>query len=158
VPSGIRRGELLALRWRDIDLDAGTINVRRSVGLIRVKGQKPEIKEGATKTNKPRVVDIDEATVTLLRAHKWERGGLALALARDQALVFGDEEGRHRHPERFSRTFKDTLRRCGKQRAKQLRPCQGHDEEALPTPRRKRLDLRSHHSSGRHPLLPAGHW
>ncbi|GAA2077393.1 hypothetical protein [Actinomadura alba] len=53
--TGIRRGELLALRWRDIDLDAATICIRRSVGLVRVKGQGAEIKEGDTKTSKPRV-------------------------------------------------------------------------------------------------------
>lgn len=38
--------------------------------------------------------------------------GLALLLARDDALVFGDPEGKHRHPERFSRGFKDQLGRC----------------------------------------------
>ena len=37
--TGMRRGELLALRWRDIDLDAATITVRRSAGLIRVKAE-----------------------------------------------------------------------------------------------------------------------
>jgi integrase len=30
--TGMRRGELLGLRWRDIDLDAGTVSVHRSVG------------------------------------------------------------------------------------------------------------------------------
>jgi integrase len=112
--TGMRRGELLALRWRDIDLDAGTISIRRSVGVIKVKGEKPQIKEGDTKTSKPRVVDVDEATVSLLRTHKRERGSLALSLARDDALVFGDTEGGHRHPERFSRAFKDQLARCEK--------------------------------------------
>ncbi len=34
--TGMRRGELLALRWRDIDLDAATISIRRSVGIARV--------------------------------------------------------------------------------------------------------------------------
>jgi hypothetical protein len=38
-------------------------------------------------------VDLDEATVALLKAHKRERGGLALKLARDDALVLGDLEG-----------------------------------------------------------------
>ncbi|MEU7895540.1 hypothetical protein AB0B45_22120 [Nonomuraea sp. NPDC049152] len=32
---------LLALRWRHIDLEAGTISVRRSVGVVRVKGTEP---------------------------------------------------------------------------------------------------------------------
>ncbi|MQA86681.1 MAG: tyrosine-type recombinase/integrase [Streptosporangiales bacterium] len=116
--TGMRRGELLALRWRDVDLDAGTISVRRSVGLVRNKGKGAEIKEGPTKTSKPRVVDIDDATVTLLRAHRRERGNLALQLGRDDALVFGDHEGRWRHPERFSRTFKAHLNRCRRDLAK----------------------------------------
>jgi integrase len=119
--TGMRRGELLALRWRDIDLDAGTIRIRRSVGLIRVKGEKVRIQEGDTKTNKPRVVDIDDVTVAKLRALKRERGGLALLLARDDALVFGDAEGQHRHPERFSRGFKDQLKRCEKHLTEQER-------------------------------------
>ena len=57
--TGMRRGEVLALRWRDVDLDAGTISVRRSVGIVRVKGKKGELREGPTKTCKARVVDID---------------------------------------------------------------------------------------------------
>ena len=113
--TGMRRGELLALRWTDIDLDAGTAAIRRSVGVVRVKGEGAEVKEGPTKTARPRVVDLDPATVALLRAWKRERGTLALALARDDALAFGDLEGRHLHPERFSRTFRNTLARCRRQ-------------------------------------------
>jgi integrase len=113
--TGMRRGELLALRWRDVDMDAGTLRVRRSVGVVKVKGQTNRIVEGDTKTGKARTVDIDDATVTLLRAHKRERGGLKLTLARDDALVFGNAEGKHRHPETFARAFKDHLKRCDKQ-------------------------------------------
>ena len=116
--TGMRRGELLALRWRDVDLDAGSISVRRSVGIVKTKGQKPKLIEGSTKTCKARVIDIDAATVALLKTHKRERGGLALQLARDDALVFGDTEGQWRHPDRFSRTFKDQLRRCDKELTK----------------------------------------
>ncbi|WP_279339340.1 tyrosine-type recombinase/integrase [Sphaerisporangium perillae] len=113
--TGMRRGELLALRWRDVDPEAGTVRIRRSVGVVRVKGEGMQVKEGDTKTAKPRVVDLDEGTAALLKAHKRERGGLALELARDGALVFGDIEGRHRHPERFSRTFREHLARCRKE-------------------------------------------
>ena len=81
--TGMRRGELLALRWRDIDLDAGTIAIRRSVGVVKTKGQPEQITEGGTKTCRPRVIDIDPATAAVLRAWKSERGGLsALQLAR----------------------------------------------------------------------------
>jgi hypothetical protein len=36
----------LALRWRDIDLDAATITIRRSAGVVRVKGEGAQVKEG----------------------------------------------------------------------------------------------------------------
>jgi integrase len=116
----------------------GTIRIRRSVGVVRVKGEKAEIKEGDTKTSKPRVADIDKVTAAMLRTLKRERGGLALLLARDDALVFGDAEGKHRHPERFSRCFKDQLKRCEKHFAKQER-------ETLPEIRLH--DLRHTHCS-----------
>ena len=63
---------------------------------------------------KVRVIDIDPGTVALPRTWKKERGTLALVLARDDALVFGDMEGHHLHPERFSRTFREHLVRCRK--------------------------------------------
>jgi integrase len=112
--TGMRRGEALALRWRDVDLDAGTVSVRRSAGVVRVKGEGASIAEGGTKSGKPRVIDLDASTVAVLRAHRKARGGLALQLARDDALVFGDHEGRHLHPERFTRTFHGELARARK--------------------------------------------
>jgi integrase len=35
----VRRGEGLALRWRDVDLDAGRIAVRRSPGVVQTRRQ-----------------------------------------------------------------------------------------------------------------------
>jgi integrase len=110
--TGMRRGELLALRWRDVDLRAATITVRRSVGVVRNAGEGAEIEDGPTKTDKPRMVDIDASTVAVLRAHKQQRGEQALVLARDDALVFGDLESQHRHPERFSRLWNQTVTRA----------------------------------------------
>jgi integrase len=110
--TGMRRGELLALRWRDVDLKVATIAVRRSVGVVRNAGEGAATVEAGTKTDKPRMVDLDASTVAVLRAHKQQRGEQALALARDDALVFGDLEGDHRHPERFSRLWSQTVTRA----------------------------------------------
>jgi integrase len=103
--TGMRRGEALALRWRDIDLDAGRVAVRRSVGVVKAKGAGEELVEGPTKTGRSRVVDLDAGTVAVLRAYRAARGSLALDLVRDSALVLGNLDGAHRHPERFSRRF-----------------------------------------------------
>ena len=61
------------------------------------------------------MIDIDPVTVGVLKGWRSARAGLALVLARDDALVFGDINGRHLHPERFSRTFQNTLARCRKE-------------------------------------------
>jgi len=57
--TGMRRGEALALRGRDVDLDAGWLAVRRSAGIVKVKGAGERLVEGPTKTGRSRVVDLD---------------------------------------------------------------------------------------------------
>jgi integrase len=111
--TGMRRGEALALRWRDVDLDAATVRVRRSAGMVRVAGESADVVEGDTKSGKPRVVDLDGQAAAVLRAWKRERGTMHLSLARDDALVFGSIEGQHRNPEHTSRQFTRDVERCG---------------------------------------------
>ena len=131
--TGMRRGEVLGLLWGDVDLDAGTLAVRRSAGMVKVKGVRGVTISGDTKTGRARVVDLDPGTVAVLRAHKAARGALHLDLARDAALVFGDEHGRFLRPDGFSRTFVDAVARCA---------AAGHD-----VPRIRLHDLRHTHAS-----------
>jgi integrase len=66
VSCGLRRGESLTVRWRDLDLDAGTLRVRAS--LQRVGG---ELLFLDPKTDRARrTVGIPPATVALLRRHR----------------------------------------------------------------------------------------
>lgn len=81
--------------WRS----AGATSIRRSAGVVRNRGEAAELVEGDTKSGKPRVADLDAATVGVLRAYRNERGSVALQLARDDALVFADHEGRPLYPE-----------------------------------------------------------
>ncbi|MFK4037620.1 tyrosine-type recombinase/integrase [Nonomuraea wenchangensis] len=136
--TGMRRGELLALRWRDLDLAAGTVSIRRSVGVILVKGQKSYLKEGDTKTAKPRVVDLDAATVDVFKDWWRERAALSAELVRDDALIFGTEEGEWRHPHGFSSRFKKTLARFRRDQAK---------AGAVPVPEVRLHDLRHTHAT-----------
>lgn len=133
--TGMRRGELLALRWRDVDLDAARISVRRSLTPVRTKGEGLQLIEGATKTGKGRTVDLDPRTVEVLRGHRIARGSLALQLVRDDAHVFADEEGHPLHPDRFTRRFTDSEASCARKMG----------ESALPTVRLH--DLRHTHAT-----------
>jgi integrase len=63
--TGARRGELLNLRWTDIDFDAKQITITGSTAVIG--GQRVE---GTTKSGQARVVSIDDETVAVLRQRK----------------------------------------------------------------------------------------
>ena len=63
--TGARRGELLALRWSDVDWDAGTVTIRSN--LVEVAGKPVET---TPKNGEARVVTLDTATVLVLRAHR----------------------------------------------------------------------------------------
>jgi integrase len=120
--TGMRRGELLALRWKDVNFTNSTITVRRSVGVIRHAGESVRVDEGPTKNGRARVVNTDSATMASLKAWRSARALLALPLAATSSLVFGDLEGQHRHPERFSRLFSGTLARCQRELGEDVVP------------------------------------
>jgi integrase len=84
--TGMRRGELCGLRWSDVHLDRGELDVSRSV--VIVKGG---LSEKTTKTDRFRRVALDDIGVALLVQHRarvdeWAR--LAETILDDDAFVF----------------------------------------------------------------------
>src|SRR5262252_4034917 len=63
--TGARRGELLNLRWHDIDLPSAEVHISGSATAIGG----PRI-EGTTKGGRPRTVSIHAGTVQVLREHR----------------------------------------------------------------------------------------
>jgi integrase len=68
--TGARRGEVCGLQWRDVNLERGTLVVRRNVVYTPASGV--QVKE--TKTGKVHVVALDPETVRLLRSTPRSRG------------------------------------------------------------------------------------
>jgi integrase len=65
MTTGMRRGEVCALRWSQVDLDADMVEVRRSYRLRRGVGVEKD-----TKTHQMRRIALDSETVSLLIEHK----------------------------------------------------------------------------------------
>lgn len=74
--TGARRGELCALRWTDVDFDAGTITIARSVYETPGGGWG----EKGTKTHQARTIGIDDVGLEVLRRHRAAVDGLAAQL------------------------------------------------------------------------------
>lgn len=103
--TGMRRSEALALRWGD--LAGNRISVRRAADVTTRNAVK------STKTDRPRVVDIDDDVLAVLKGYKALRGSISLDLARTGAYMFGNLAGEVRSPNEVSRRW---AHRVGKAR------------------------------------------
>jgi len=65
IVTGVRRGELCALQWRDVDLSTGVISVSRSIGQ-----RTADTWEKDTKDHQHRRIAVDEETVGILAEHR----------------------------------------------------------------------------------------
>jgi len=102
VTTGMRQGELLALKWQDVDLENATVSVRRT---LTKNGTR--LLFGVPKTKKSRrTIRLTEAAVRVLREHldrqlaRIERLG---DLYKDQGLVFASEVGTPMNPTNLRR-------------------------------------------------------
>jgi integrase len=110
--SGVRRGELLALRWRDVDLDAATVAVRRQ--LVRLPDRSYGF--GDTKTGKSRTVALDADTIAELRRHRARQAEERLSWGadyKDHDLLFCREDGTPINGDVIEWAFKRVTRRAG---------------------------------------------
>jgi integrase len=111
--TGARRGELCALRWSDIDLEAARVVIER--GIVLVAGG---LVERPTKTHSRRVVALDEGTVRVLGAHREREEAMARACGVEldaPAFVFSRRPGGTLplRPENATATFAATARAAG---------------------------------------------
>ena len=121
VTAGLRQGELLGLKWEDVDLENSLIRVRRT--LIRNRGR---LLLGEPKTKRSRrTVRLTEAAVQALKEHlarqidQMERLG---DLYEDQGLIFTTQRGTLVNPTNLrKRSFAPLLEKAG------LLPIRFHD-------------------------------
>ncbi|MFI3173412.1 MAG: tyrosine-type recombinase/integrase, partial [Eubacteriales bacterium] len=127
IYTGMRKGELLGLRWEDIDMDNKVLHVHHN--LCRVKND-----DGITKTKlvllKPktkksiRTIPLSDDALAVLKSHKvkqMETKMLYGDIYVDNHAVFAREDGSFRCPRETVREFHRVLEDAG------VRKCRVHD-------------------------------
>lgn len=107
LQTGMRKGELLGLRWSDVDAERARLVVRRSLSAGEA---------GDTKSGRARSIDLDAATVTLLRAHRAAQGRVQMRLGpawRDEGLVIATAMGTPIQPDNVNRAMDLLIARAG---------------------------------------------
>ena len=79
LTTGLRQGELLALRWPDVDLERNSLRVVAS--LIRLVGQEPQLAEPKSRRSR-RQVELSAAAVDALRRHRANAPSIGFVFSR----------------------------------------------------------------------------
>jgi integrase len=113
VRCGMRRGEVVALRWRNVDLDRGQISVVASA-----EQTDRGVREKETKSGKGRTIVLSATEVEDLRAHRRKQAEGLLALGvrlTDDHHVVAREDGQPLQPRSLTHAFVKFARRQGVQ-------------------------------------------
>lgn len=114
--TGMRRSELLGLRWRSIDLEAGSAAI---VDTVVMEANRPKLRLGTTKSRRSRrVIAFDAATVAVLREHRARQNGERLRAGeawKELDLVFSTPLGGVVSPNMFTRWTKKLAVEAGVQ-------------------------------------------
>jgi integrase len=112
--TGIRRGELCALRWADIDFKAGTLAVKRSYEETRGGGLR--LKEPKTASGR-RTISLAPSVITCLQEHRRHQLELRMKLGQgrpaDNALVFPNDNDQPWKPDLMTNAFSRAMASIG---------------------------------------------
>lgn len=117
---GVRRGEALGLRWRDIQWETGTAHIVQTVAVDK-NGKSGPIIQARTKTKAgARSVRLTAGTLAALRAHKDRRAWSENEAIKPtpEGLIFCTRDGKPINPNNIIRNFTAIVKAAGLRRIK----------------------------------------
>ena len=113
LTTGMRRGELLALQWKDINWKDGSLHIRRTVN--RYSGQGFVVSEPKTAKSRRKIM-LPGFVLDLLREHRAHQLATRLKAGsawQDHDLVFCNGIGNFSHPNHLGVDFQRLLKQAG---------------------------------------------
>jgi len=110
--TGMRRGELLGLRWKDIDLDLAQLSVSQTIQ--RIPGKGFVIQEPKTGRSR-RSIALSPSVCILLRQRREHQQSESILLGKawhDDALVFGNLDGQPLDPSTLTHAFRRIVKKA----------------------------------------------
>ncbi len=113
IDTGARRGELLALRWADLDFSTGRLVIKRAL----CQRNDGSIFEKSTKTRSTRIVSLSPSTVAFLEMHRESQRQVAALFGPDYRadldLIFASPAGDYIQPQAVSNTMRRYTKALG---------------------------------------------
>ncbi|HVB59951.1 MAG TPA: site-specific integrase [Ktedonobacteraceae bacterium] len=113
LTTGMRRGELLALRWSDVDFEQATVFVHRTV--TRAAGYGLVENEPKTKASRRRIM-LSAIAVEALKTHREEQGHVKTTAGerwQEKGVIFCDTKGNFLGPDKLAGEFNRLLQQAG---------------------------------------------
>jgi integrase len=113
LATGMRRGELLALRWQDVDFEQNSLYVRHTVNLFERRGY---IETEPKTQSSRRSIILPSFVIEALKRHRVRQAEARLKAGfawEDHGLVFCNTYGRYTDPASLRRLFKGLLKQAG---------------------------------------------
>jgi len=110
IAAGLRRGEILGLRWSDLDTDLGVLKIQRSVEETK---SGTRIKEPKTKRGR-RTIALPQVALEALEIHRAaqdERKAILKSDYEDSDLICCSDMGKLWTPSAFTSAYRDLLKR-----------------------------------------------
>lgn len=138
---GLRRGEVLGIRWRDVDFDKDVLRIRQQIQRIGTSLQEVELKTDSSERDQPLLTTAREA---LMRqrdkkaAARSAAGNEWVGSGTNDELVFTTRTGSPIEPRNLYRSFHRILEKDGIRRIKlhELRHTNGTTQKDLDVPER----------------------